>query len=506
MNFEKTRHRAEQSLSSEGYTIVEYNGVSNPIKLKCPNNHSIQLRWHHWNGSKQLRCTFCYENNRISVLTEEVRKLFSEHGYTLTSDVTNKTKPVKIVCPKGHQRTIIPSNFIRLGERCGECAGNQRTPDSVIRERIEDSKYKFISSQSRAGKTRVLLECDKGHVYEVDFYTFSKGHRCGHEDCNGSHKYQQSEVEKVFQKEGYTLLEEYRAYNEKMLVRCKNGHEYHTSLAYWSAFSRCPVCGISSGERQIIKFLELHQIPFKLHDRSTINAELDFYFESKKLAVEYCGMYYHNHSFLLSRYKKKKAKRPHSSAKHHHMDKMNKCVGVGVKLITLFEETWEKRRTQVEWFLYNQLNPKVLSKDLEIRKVEWKQARDFLNDYHINGCGQPGNSYALIADDRIVQLQVFANNGGKTYLSRVCTGPGVKIIGGQSKALFQAGVKDLNLTKVTALVDRNLSDGGWYQRVGFQPVGVIPPKPIQFKKYWEVGRSRMVYDCGTLILKWPYLP
>jgi len=72
--------------------------------------------------------------------------------------------------------------------------------------------------------------------------------------------------------------------------------------------------------------------------------EIDAYDINLKLGIEYCGLYYHNE---LS---------PNPRDKDYHNNKRLKCEAQGVRLITIFEDEWRRRNSQVKGYLKAILN------------------------------------------------------------------------------------------------------------------------------------------------------
>jgi hypothetical protein len=94
-----------------------------------------------------------------------------------------------------------------------------------IKERIESFNHTLLSTEYVNAKTKLSLKCDKGHVCEIKWDYFRKSGRCP--VCHGKQKITYEFVKKYIESFGYTLLStEYKNAKTKLLVECDRGHEY----------------------------------------------------------------------------------------------------------------------------------------------------------------------------------------------------------------------------------------------------------------------------------------
>ena len=98
-------------------------------------------------------------------------------------------------------------------------------------------------------------------------------------------------------KYGYTLLsEEYKNANEKINVKCPNGHKYPTTYHNFDNGKRCPYCynKYSKGEYRLINLFNNYKINYKhqyiFNDCRDINPlPFDFYLYDYNCCVEFDG-------------------------------------------------------------------------------------------------------------------------------------------------------------------------------------------------------------------------
>jgi len=105
-------------------------------------------------------------------------------------------------------------------------------------------------------------------------------------------------IEESFEREGYRLIStEYSNAFTRLIYICPNGHEHSIRWNDWQQGIRCPYCShsVSSGESEVTEFLKLYFDTVISRDRKIVSPyELDIVIPLKKLAIEYCGLYWHS--------------------------------------------------------------------------------------------------------------------------------------------------------------------------------------------------------------------
>jgi hypothetical protein len=81
-------------------------------------------------------------------------------------------------------------------------------------------------------------------------------------------------------------------------------------------------------ERQVLEFIQsIYKGEIITNDRTIIKPmELDIYLPELKLAIEYCGLYWHSEK--------------QGKGKYYHLNKLIKCQEQGIDLITIFSDEW----------------------------------------------------------------------------------------------------------------------------------------------------------------------
>jgi hypothetical protein len=124
--------------------------------------------------------------------------------------------------------------------------------------------------------------------------------------CGGTQKLTYEYVKEYIESEGYVLLSNtYKNASTKLFVQCDKGHQYNVEWNNFKAGHRCPICfnesTSSKVEREIQGYVESLGIKTISNDRTQIYnkltgnyLELDVWIPSLNKAIEYNGVYWHS--------------------------------------------------------------------------------------------------------------------------------------------------------------------------------------------------------------------
>lgn len=457
---------------------------------------------------------------------EKVRKEFKDKGFELITDTyINSRQLFRFKCSCGNESQM-RLDHLRQGVKCAYCSGNKKLTIEHVRKELLKEGYTLDSTTYTNSATKFNYTCPKGHKGSINWNNWGIGHRCS--VCFGTSKYSTDYIKENLAKEGYQLIDkEYLGNKYKLTLICPNKHEYKVSWDNWkSKGSRCPKCneiGISKPEKEIQDFLNSFDISFRTNDRLLIKPyELDIVIPSKKIAIEYCGLYWH--SEILGKDRK------------YHSLKLDKCLERGYKLITIFEDEWlskteiVKNRLRNLLFDYNNLTT-VYARNCVVKEISSKVAKEFCIDNHIQGYAISNTRLGLFLKDELVSVMTFAKPSlskgqkiSKEYvweLSRFCSKSGFRVIGGASK-LLKYFERNYDWSEIFSYADRRWSDGNLYDKLGFDYINTTKPNYWYFKnntkRYhrfslrktkedikemteWEIRKSQnwnRIWDCGNL--------
>ncbi len=225
----------------------------------------------------------------------------------------------------------------------------------------------------------------------------------------------------------------------------------------------------SSAEMEIIDFIKEYLPDLKIEqgNRKLIKPkEIDIFIPSLNLGIEYCGLYWHNE---LS---------PQPRNKNYHHNKMIQANKQGIRLITIFEDEWGNRQFQVKGFLKSVLhihNKRIFARKCYIKEVDKEEARDFLEQYHIQGKTTLKVALGLYYNNDLVGLisgNIHHRQKGDSLsfvLNRLVFQDGVQVVGGASKLVKHLikYARQQGYDKIISWSDNRWSEGNVYQKCNF---------------------------------------
>jgi len=260
-------------IEKEGYKLLskEYKNNKEKLEIQCPKGHIYKVSYNKFQHGQ--RCPICYFE--IYKLTYEfIKGKIEKEGYKLLSKEYNNCKTkLEIQCPKGHIYKVIYSNF-QQGQRCPICIGNQKLTYEFVKGEIEKEGYKLLSKEYKNNKIKLKLQCPEGHEFEIKYGKFQQGRRCP--ECYDKQKLIYEFVKGVIEKEGYKLLSnKYVNNHTKLKLQCPEGHEFEMGWNSFKQGQRCPKCsysnGSSKGEIEVLEYINsLTDTTIVPNDRSQI--------------------------------------------------------------------------------------------------------------------------------------------------------------------------------------------------------------------------------------------
>lgn len=255
-------------------------------------------------------------------------------------------------------------------------------------------------------------------------------------------------------------------------------------------------------------------------DRTT--QTLDFYAPNEKLAVEYCGLYWHNE---LS---------PTPRGRDYHIGKHRAAGAEDIQLVTIFEDEWTRRREQAEHRLkavFGKNEHVVGGRECLMSVVPEGTLRTFIGQNHLQGLGtHPLIGWGLRYKDELLGVLTLNKHHRQhqdaVVLGRLCFKMNTTVVGGAQK-LIETAKQWLRVNNVKSIIswsDNRWSSGGVYLAMGFvldgdllqdysyvnykSPRGVRLSKQTQAKarakcpahlteREWALERGlARIWDCG----------
>ena len=385
----------KEKFLDRGYILTSYLYKDNKQKLKykCPKGHEGTISWNSF--SRGHGCAVCYGNSTLNI--KYVKEKFRVDGCkVLSKNYVNSYTPIKYKCVNGHVQTTNLSKF-KQGHRCVECAGHRKYTYKEVKDYFRSFGYCLISATYKNNKTKLEYKCSEGHRGSISLHSFLTGQRCGRcygnkkfeygevfsifaskgfllleknyinsqtlmqylcpnkhknkirlsnfkvgwgcPDCSGNKKKTIEFVSKRFSLEGHVLIsEEYHNSVTKLECRCPKGHEWFVTWGDFNHGYRCGTCfrlGRSKSEKEITTFIKSFYSGEVLENSRKIIPpfELDIYIPSKRLAIEYNGLYWHSEA--------------QDKDNIYHYNKTKLCAEKGIRIITSFEDEFLAGKEEV---------------------------------------------------------------------------------------------------------------------------------------------------------------
>lgn len=300
-----------------------------------------------------------------------------------------------------------------------------------------------------------------------------------------------------------------------------------------SLYARCKRCNLShqsASEKEIFELVySIDKSSYTLCRDVISPKELDIYIPSRKLAIEFDGLYWRNNSMLANN-------------KKYHLLKTQLCEEKDIQLIHIFEDEYVYKKDIVVSRLKNLLgvyDKIVYARQCIIKSVNDSDARDFLNQNHIQGFCVSSYRFGLYHNGELISLMTFGSYrnalgrhsvDNEYELLRFCNKLGYHIPGAASR-LFTHCIRTITPTKIISYADRRWSIGKLYYALGFKLSHISDPN------YWYIiGNHRehrfawrktilkdkldiydndkseydnmllngydCIFDCGNLVFEW----
>lgn len=275
-----------------------------------------------------------------------------------------------------------------------------------------------------------------------------------------------------------TSIDDYKGVEQTKCIQlqCKKCNKIDTFKFYYTKDLRCSDCDpkkpnfTSNEEQEVFDYItkELGILGGKQGDKTVINPyEIDMIFPNEKIAVEYCGLYWHSE---------------HSSGKdkNYHRKKLDLVNACGYRLITIFSDEWNQKKSIVKSKLANILNKTKIrhyARNLTVKKVSDAESKEFQMLYHLQGASSAKINVGLYDKDQLVALMTFSNGraalnskaiNDEYELVRFVT-DGSSVVGGASK-LLRYFIRTFNPKIIISYADCRWSEGNLYRTLGFEKI------------------------------------
>lgn len=477
----KTLDEVKKIFKDKGYTLMAEVYKNNHTKMLsiCPEGHEYNVTLNAFHQAEN-RCPLCQEKSIYTY--ETAKKIFDDKGYILINTVYNNAREVlNTTCPQGDLYRVGLYDFIK-GATCPKCSnlkmGSNPYTIEEVKKIFSDRGYTLLSTEYQNAHQKLKVTCAGAEKHEIEMTLNGfkdAGSDCA--KCEQREKYTIDFVKGYLEGKGYILIStEYPGVHHKMLAKCPKGTYWEFTFANFKNHERrCPCCsesGTSKPEKEIFEFIR-SLCPDTIGNTYEIIGpyELDIYIPSLNVAVEYCGFYYHSEKF-------KKDRSYHLNKMRLCNEKGIRLITVFEDEWLEREDQVKNFLLSA----INKNNMRIMGRKTEIQKVPKEEAIRFLDKTHIQGSPVFEIAFGLYYNNELVGVTTGNKHHRQGHedlfvLNRLAFKSNVSVSGGSSKllkALIQYA-RENGYSKLISWSDNRWSEGNVYKKLNFELTQEFPP-------------------------------
>ena len=494
------------------YSKSLYLGSREKIEIICPLHGSFfQLATNHLSGKGCKECSKIQVIKNQSSNTEDfINKARNVHGdiydYSLVDYKNNHTK-IEIVCKIHGSFFQSPKDHIS-GRGCPSC-GRERSKED-IKSRIMLSRDEFIKRANKVHgerydyslvdyldtKTKVEIICkDHGSFLQTP-NKHMQGNGCPYcgRERTIEHNFLTLDdfIKRARNVHGnrYDYSDSvYTGADSKIEITCvKHGKFLQTPHNHLKG-TNCPSCSasVSKPEIKLVDFIRsFYKGEIITNSKNIIPPmELDIFVPTLNLAIEFNGGYWHSERF---------------KDKNYHLHKYNLCKSKNIRLVSIWEWEYLKDRDKIENFIKNLIleKKKLFARKLNIKEVDIKTQREFLENNHLQGYIPCTLALGLYKEDELVQLMTLRIKSKKDKLfeiGRLATKTGFTVVGG-SKRLFKHLLSFVDFETIISYNNMDKFTGDTYENLGMTYESVSIPygwiRNLEYLPRYATQKSKLI--------------
>lgn len=364
------------------YTNTVYKSMRDSVDIICP-DHGLFTQ-NAGDHSRGYGCPYC--SNNVPLTQEEVierSKKIHKNKYTYEKFKFKTVNKEALITCSIHGEFLQKVQNHLLGNGCPKCAGQNKTTEELIKQfrSIHKDKYDYSEVKYVKSCEKIKIICKTHGI----FYQAPDKHLqgCGCPKCKGYYKTTDDYIKEASvihnNKYDYSKVKYINA-QAKIMIICKQHGEFNQKASSQLYGCGCPLCakvGYSIGQIEWLTYLSL------LHKKNIqhfnnggefiINGKpVDGYCKETNEVFEYHGNLFHGcprtyPPNMLNPVNKKPMKQLYKET----LQKEKMIKDAGYKLITIWEDQWQKMKKQlvtIQRFLKNRTKPK------DLKKVDFKKS------------------------------------------------------------------------------------------------------------------------------------
>lgn len=461
----KKAHFGDENFNNKAkasQTLMKKHGVTNafniPSIVQAKKERNLKLHGNpNWNNQDKARAT-------------SLKKLEEDADYWKKRELKRKaTKVANGHDPNWHNKEKAQQTCMtRYGVNYGCCTNNAK-------EKREEAVLKKYGNKSffKTNYFNEITRKENGKRQKRKFYQDYILHN--------------ENVLPLFSEDEYANA---HGYGHLWKWKCKKcGNEFEapfttTRFLFDYSYARCPICypfvsGKSEMEKEMAQFIKnaIESENVICNERTTIKPfEIDVIVESKKIAFEFDGLYYHGIK--------------QGKPADYHLMKTNMCEAKDIQLLHVFEDEWLYKRPIVESRIKNLFgiyDKVVFARKCEVKEATSSESVEFQDENHIQGHCKAKVYLGLYYENQLISLMTFGksrfNKKVEWELLRFCNKLGYHVPGGAGKLLAYFE-RNWHPKSLISYADRRWSRGKLYEALGFKLDHISKPN------YWYVKNQK----------------
>jgi hypothetical protein len=288
------------------------------------------------------------------------------------------------------------------------------------------------------------------------------------------------------------LLSKYENNLIDLKLRCKKcNREYYKS--YFNLQQGCHPCyicnpplnGTSKDEIELLEFIKNDLGLKALSDNRIIikPKELDIVIPTKKIAIEYNGLYWHSTAFNKD-----------PNLEDYHLNKTIECEKKNFRLIHIFEDEWLLKKNIIKGKLKQILksNEKLINfEEYKIKEISNKSKDKFLSKYHTEGKDISNVNIGAFYKEQLIAVMSFINLENYIWkLNRFCMEFNYSTLNILER-IFNQFKENHNWRKIYFYIDRRWTDIELGYKLGFNLDKVTKPNVWYIKGLNRYSKSEL---------------
>ncbi len=328
------------------YNIQNYNSINDKTEIVCPlHGKFFQSIANHFKHG-------CYECAKIRLadikrgdlnVYLDKCKIIHNNKFDYSKIIFNKLKDkVEIICQIHGSFFCSLDSHMNKGTGCKKCSSmiSNRNKNYIFLP-PKNSIYDYSKAIYINSRTHIEIICpivDHGSFFQTPNNHLTKNHGCpkcaflfkAHDLMNTLEHYL-DELNTIHNNKYDYSKFQYMSYNEKSIIICPKHGEFLQSIGVHLQCG-CPICNMSRGERDVMRYLIENGIKFEYNYRfaDCINKRtlpFDFYLPEYNICIEFDGEHHYG--------VKKSYSYDFLEVQKHDRTKTNYCIEKKIRLIRI---------------------------------------------------------------------------------------------------------------------------------------------------------------------------